>query len=463
MSIRVFTKKAFSILLVSLLVFGQTDFLGFSDTKQAFAVGSFAKKGVASSYYANNDLSKITAFNGSWFYNWGNSYSADPSRIGGLEYVPMLWGAGSVTTANLDALKQGKAAGKFKNLLAFNEPDLAEQSNMTVQQCIDLWPKLMNTGLRLGSPATTTPTNGWLDSFMAEANKRGYRVDFIALHFYPDFTNPDSVNDIKTKITNVYNKYKKPIWVTEIGTVDINAWGIPTKAAPTQQAADEYMKKVIPMLESLSFVERYAWFADRCYDNQVTKYSSLYDASGSLTNMGKIYQSDSAPAVTFYEDADYGKTAKSLPLGTYTLAQMNAAGIPDNWMSSLKVPKGYTVEVYDNDNFTGAKWTFTADTSYVGANCNDRMTSVKVLAAVFCEHADYKGVSIPLSKGNYTMAQINAAGISNDWISSLRVPGGWIVELYENDNFTGTKWTFTADSNYVGAAANDKATSIKIY
>ena len=68
-----------------------------------------------------------------------------------------------------------------------------------------------------------------------------------------------------------------------------------------------------------------------------------------------------------------------------------------------------------------------------------------------------------LPKGNYTMAQLNAAGIPTSWVSSLRVPSGWMVELYNGDNFTGTKGTFTSDTNYVGAAANDQAASIRIY
>ena len=35
--------------------------------------------------------------------------------------------------------------------------------------------------------------------------------------------------------------------------------------------------------------------------------------------------------------------------------------------------------------------------------------------------------------------------------------------MYQNDNFTGTSWTFTSDSSYVGAAAaNDQMSSCKI-
>lgn len=82
---------------------------------------------------------------------------------------------------------------------------------------------------------------------------------------------------------------------------------------------------------------------------------------------------------TFYQDINYGGTAKALNAGNYTLAQLNAAGIPNDWTSSVKVQSGYTMEIYDNDNFGGTKWTFTSDNpDFVSAGCNDRMSSVKI-------------------------------------------------------------------------------------
>ncbi|MZK50950.1 beta-1,3-glucanase family protein [Clostridium beijerinckii] len=83
-------------------------------------------------------------------------------------------------------------------------------------------------------------------------------------------------------------------------------------------------------------------------------------------------------AVTFYEDINYGGASVSLQPGNYTLSQLNTAKIPNDWMTSLKVPSGWTVEVYENDNFTGTKWTYTSDTPWVGNDANDKMTSVKI-------------------------------------------------------------------------------------
>jgi hypothetical protein len=81
---------------------------------------------------------------------------------------------------------------------------------------------------------------------------------------------------------------------------------------------------------------------------------------------------------TFYQDINYGGTAVTLGPGNYNLSQLNAAGIPNDWMSSLKVSAGYTVEVYQHDNFAGTKSTYTSDISFVGANFNDTMSSVKI-------------------------------------------------------------------------------------
>lgn len=82
--------------------------------------------------------------------------------------------------------------------------------------------------------------------------------------------------------------------------------------------------------------------------------------------------------VTFYADINYGGKAVTLGVGNYTLSQLNARGIPNDWMSSLKVPSGWTVEVYENDNFGGTKWTYTSSSSWVGNTVNDKMSSVKI-------------------------------------------------------------------------------------
>lgn len=89
-----------------------------------------------------------------------------------------------------------------------------------------------------------------------------------------------------------------------------------------------------------------------------------------------------APATgvaTVYQDCNYGGYAAALPEGSYTLAQLQARGVKDNDLSSLRVNAGYQVQLFDGDNFTGASVTRTADTGcLVDQAFNDRATSVIV-------------------------------------------------------------------------------------
>lgn len=81
--------------------------------------------------------------------------------------------------------------------------------------------------------------------------------------------------------------------------------------------------------------------------------------------------------VTFYSNINYGGTAVTLGVGSYTMDQMIAAGIKNDDISSIKVPAGYTVTVYENRNFTGTALTFTSDISnLLDYNFNDTLSAV---------------------------------------------------------------------------------------
>jgi hypothetical protein len=90
----------------------------------------------------------------------------------------------------------------------------------------------------------------------------------------------------------------------------------------------------------------------------------------------------SGAGVVFYQDTNYGGAAgQSLAKGTYTLAQLAAKGVPNDWASSVRIPAGWTVIIYANDNFSGTSWTRTADTpdfTVLNPNANDQMSSCKI-------------------------------------------------------------------------------------
>jgi hypothetical protein len=59
------------------------------------------------------------------------------------------------------------------------------------------------------------------------------------------------------------------------------------------------------------------------------------------------------------------------------------------------------------------------------------------------EHGTYGGRVQSLQPGRYDMGQLL---VGNDAISSLQVPSGWSVTLYEHGGFNGSSKVFTADA-----------------
>ncbi|MEM9294759.1 MAG: glycosyl hydrolase [Planctomycetota bacterium] len=235
------------------------------------------------------NLLKLDALDVPWFYSWGG----EPlSGFGPLPpetaFVPMSWGRNA--PANFQSIwTANQQSGLYDTLLGFNEPDLASQSNMTVEEALDLWPSLEATGLRLGSPAAANNSNGWLSDFMTGVADRGLRVDFIAVHRYGSPDPQAFLNQIDT----IHNHYGLPIWITEFAVRD-GAAATPADNRYTDQQAYNFMADVLPELESRSYIERYAWFpSDR--DNPFVTSSALFEEDGSLTKVGRLYVGQEEP------------------------------------------------------------------------------------------------------------------------------------------------------------------------
>ena len=245
------------------------------------------KRGVASSRYLGSDPTVLSRLGASWAYDWS---SRPPSGKGAPQWVPMVWGAGSVTPAAIASLRAARRAGLARALLGFNEPDSSAQSNMTPTRAAAMWPELERTGLRLGSPAPQVPGDGWLARFMALAHARHLRVDFIALHYYQDFSDPNAVSELRRQLVAIHDEYRKPIWITEIGAIDIRGWHESMMRQPTEALATGYMRALFRMLEALPFVERYAWFTDDCWNDVRCRFGSLVNSAGGLTPAGSTFR-----------------------------------------------------------------------------------------------------------------------------------------------------------------------------
>jgi hypothetical protein len=215
---------------------------------------STPKKGV--SVWDFNGLGPaLTDVKASWYYNWASGKSSGAPAS--AQFVPMIWGAKSVTATELNRARSSGAT----TLLGFNEPDFDSQANMTVEQALDLWPQLQATGLRLGSPAPAVngaKAGDWLDRFITGARERGLRVDFIALHWYGSDFSDAAVGHLRGYLQAVWDRYRLPIWLTEYALIKWSGGGA---VYPTDAQQASFVTKSTAMMEGLSYVERYAWFA----------------------------------------------------------------------------------------------------------------------------------------------------------------------------------------------------------
>ncbi|MCW5805165.1 MAG: hypothetical protein KIT31_22530 [Deltaproteobacteria bacterium] len=237
-----------------------------------------------------------------------------------------------------------------------------------------------------------------------------------------------------------------------------------------------------------------------------------------------------APAladVTFYVHADYGGGAMTVGEGRYDIDRIS---VGNDQISSVRVPPGWRVVLYEHAHFQGRTLTLDADarslpgfndltssivvsrigpptvrdrrgrkcadeggwcdfrgpaTIYYGAR--DRWVMKEQAGRVRCANdvfgdplvgvgkacfvdnerpegvtfyidANYGGGSMTLDEGRY---DIDRLSIGNDKLSSVRVPPGWRVVLFEHAHFQGRTVVLEGDAPFLGDF-NDLTSSIAI-
>ncbi|TKG95490.1 hypothetical protein EYV94_08595 [Puteibacter caeruleilacunae] len=242
-------------------------------------VPEIGKKGICITTKGDTWSSRVSKTKAHWHYSWGLNLSfKEPMNI---DFVPMFWGQW-IKDENLTYLKEQKEAGKINFLLGFNEPDKVDQANMSVDKAIELWPKLEEVGVPLVSPAPANWNGDWLDSFMAKAKENDFRVDYIGIHLYYGLGTQKYLDICK----QVYEKYGKPIWITEMAVAD---WGASIdENRYSREQVLVLMKDLLPKLEELPYVYRYAWFSGG-YNADNVGTSALFDEDANLTPLGEFY------------------------------------------------------------------------------------------------------------------------------------------------------------------------------
>ena len=246
----------------------------------------------------------IVGMDNTWFYKWSNNGLSDMQR----ECPPMSWGFGG---ANDDGdISLYRSIYKSTHVLGFNEPDdcngqSGQYNNLCdVNVALSIYENLMKTGLRLVSPACRQGAAfEWLNTFNQQAIQNDIRIDVIALHWYDWGGNPQNSPNVSpsaildrfsTYLNEVYNLYGLPIWITEFN-------GNKYRSTEVNR---QFMELAIPYLESLNFVERYAWFEPQNVTiPEDPGNAEFYDDAMNLTDIGLFYknhQSTPSIPVTYY-------------------------------------------------------------------------------------------------------------------------------------------------------------------
>lgn len=239
------------------------------------------KKGLGRSTKTAHWAKNLSDLRCHWFYSWN---AQAPAGIPpGTEFIPMIYRYGGDAAAVAAAGVAAKSRGTTE-LLGFNEPEKKEQGNMTLEAALDAWPVLMETGLRLGSPSCVHPDKEWMIAFMDGVKKRSLRVDYVCVHSYGG-PNPDS---LVRRLEKVHQMFGRPLWITEFGVGDWEA-KTPEQNRHKPETVLRFMEQVLPRLEKLDFVERYAWFPSKTSSGPLGS-SALYDDEGKLTRLGECYR-----------------------------------------------------------------------------------------------------------------------------------------------------------------------------
>jgi len=221
----------------------------------------------------------VTQIGATWAYDWSdhpeNSFTISTSVPAGVELLAMVR-----SSTDISAL----SSSSYKEIIGYNEPDVSG-SAVDVITAISNWPAVVATGKRIGSPApanTKLVPGDWFYDFMSGIEAKGSHVNFICLHHYLP---TGSVSDFQSYIEGVYNMYRLPIWVTEWAYVDYSQ--TPPKV-PSESEQVTFMSAAAQMMEGLSYVERYAWFA--LPESSAQPATELFDSSGNITPMGTAYK-----------------------------------------------------------------------------------------------------------------------------------------------------------------------------
>ena len=204
--------------------------------------------------------------------------------------------------------------------------------------------------------------------------------------------------------------------------------------------------------------------------------TSMNDA---ISAMAVTFTGPDRPHVEIYADKNFGGVAglyngeeDGVSNGVYRRSRLDWSGIGNDNISSIRIPPGYTVELYDNDPPGGASVTLTESVSDLSTVGFDNSTTSMIITytapdphvEVFTGK-DFTGRQGWLPLGQNRLHVLLSQGIANNSISSIKIPDGWRATLYDRDPpwVVGVESLVTSDiSDLETISFNDLTSSILV-
>jgi lysophospholipase L1-like esterase len=117
------------------------------------------------------------------------------------------------------------------------------------------------------------------------------------------------------------------------------------------------------------------------------KRNTLYNdnlhpnAAGAALLGSTAYNTITPTVPTLYSSCAFSGYGIKLAIGSYSFAALSAKGMLNDDISAIKVPAGYKLTVYADDNFTGSSAIFSSDVACLADNgWDNKISSVKITA-----------------------------------------------------------------------------------
>lgn len=210
-----------------------------------------------------------------------------------------------------------------------------------------------------------------------------------------------------------------------------------------------------------------------------------------------LFSGIASARVCAYQDKNFGGAVVCWEAGQRGSANLSNIGFNDT-ISSIQITRGEEVEVCTDAGYRGSCTVITSDVYNMGRGWNDQISSIaitearrgppgrgpgrpgpgpgpgprppgpgrpqpqppRIEEACFYTDAGYNGAGFCVRAGS-TVANLGNTGY-NDKVSSIRIPRGLTVTIYQDANFAGDRRTYQGDVLNLQGDFNDKTSSIVV-